>query len=154
MSYINQLENYINELESYITKHNVTNPKVSKSTIGWQIDHSLKVIINIVNQLKNAPIDKKAKLTSLGRFCLFFKHIPRGKGKAPKQVLPPKIIDLKDIELQLEIAKNTLSQIADINKKVTFKHPFFGVLSKKQTIKFVAIHTKHHLKIIRDILKH
>lgn len=153
MTSTDQLNNYISEFESYLVKHNISNPKVSKSTIGWQIDHSLKVINGITKQLKDAPTDKNPKLTPLGRFCLFFKYIPRGKGKAPKQVLPPEIIELKDLKNQLETSKNALPQLTNINEKATFKHPYFGILSKKQTLRFLQVHTKHHLKIIRDILK-
>lgn len=129
------------------------NEKVSASTVGWQIDHSFKVINGVLGLLNNAPTDKKTKLTLLGRFCLLTGYIPRGKGKAPKQVLPPEHITKSDLDSQLDSARKAIKKVPNINKKATFKHPFFGVLSKKQTLCFLETHTRHHLKIIRDILK-
>ena len=34
-----------------------------------------------------------------------------------------------------------------------FTHPIFKNLNKKQTIKFLKLHTNHHIKIVNDILK-
>ncbi len=149
----NRLDSYIKDFESYIPQHEHHNLKVSKSTVGWQIDHSLKVINGIIGQLKEAPTDKKSKLTLLGRFCLATRYIPRGKGKAPKTVLPPEHIELSQLNEQLELAKKRLPEIQNVNAKATFKHPYFGILTKKQTLKFIEVHTNHHLKIVRDILK-
>jgi hypothetical protein len=33
-----------------------------------------------------------------------------------------------------------------------FEHPYFGKLKLKETIRFLEIHTQHHLDIIRDII--
>ena len=89
----------------------------------------------------------------LGRFCLFTRYIPRGKGKAPKIVMPTDDIKEEQLRDQLSLARKNIDDISSINGNATFKHPYFGVLNKKQTIKFVEVHTKHHLKIMRDILK-
>lgn len=147
-----KLLSYINQFETHIPEYDYKNSKVSNSTVGWQIDHSLKVINGIIAQLKDAPTDKKSKLTFIGHFCLATRFIPRGKGKAPKKVLPPDIIKPEELNTQLKDAKNALPSLKTVNDKATFKHPYFGILTKKQTTKFIEIHTKHHLKIIRDIL--
>lgn len=152
MTHNQKLYKYLDELESFIPEFKEKNPKVSKSNIGWQIDHSLKVIITVLNQLQSAPIGKSSKITLLGHFCLITGFIPRGKGKAPKVVLPPEIIEEKDLMKQLNVAKKLVSELSTVNKKAIFKHPFFGILRKKQTLRFVEVHTKHHLKIIDDIL--
>jgi len=148
-----KLHTYLNTIETYIPELNKTNTQVSSSSVGWQADHSLKVINGVINSLKTAPTDKKPKLTLLGRFCLLTRYIPRGKGKAPKVVLPPENISKADVVKQLEEAKTLITELSSINSKATFKHPYFGVLNKKQTIKFVEVHTNHHLKIIKDIMK-
>lgn len=148
-----RLVNYLNEMSNLKVNYLTVNKSVSNSTVGWQIDHALKVINSVITALQDAPTNKSAKLTMVGRLCLFTRHIPRGKGKAPKQVQPPEVIELDAIEKQLLQAKECLQLIPVINSKATFKHPYFGILNKNQTIKFVEIHTKHHLKIMRDILK-
>lgn len=50
---MNDLELLTTEFENYFQHFEKQNYLVSKSSVGWQIDHSLKVIINIVSVLKN-----------------------------------------------------------------------------------------------------
>ena len=121
--------------------------------MGWQIDHSLKVINGIIGLLKEAPTNKKPKIKLSGRIFLSLNYIPRGTGKAPKQVLPPEHIERTHLDEQLAIARKLVPQLENINAKATFKHPYFGILNKTSTFKFLEVHTKHHLKIIEDILK-
>jgi hypothetical protein len=50
------------------------------------------------------------------------------------------------------VTKN-LESFNDLEKNSFFIHPLFKQLNKKQTIKFLKLHTNHHFKIIKDILK-
>ena len=153
MSNTNRITKYITIIESYLPEYEASNPKISTSTVGWQLDHSLKVINGVIMLLKNAPTGKQPKVTLFGLFCLWTRYIPRGKGKAPKTVMPPETINLSELHHQIETAKQLLADLKNIPQKATFKHPYFGVLTKTQTIKFIEVHTKHHLKIIKDILR-
>ena len=63
----NKLSDYIKTLESHIPRHEFSNPKVSKATIGWQIDHALKVVNGICGMMVNSnPQDYKANFNQLG----------------------------------------------------------------------------------------
>jgi len=142
------------ELANFIANHNQSNTSISEASIGWHIEHSLLVIKQITATVaQSEPALYKSKF-NLSRFFVFtLKHIPRGKAKAPKAVIPSS--DITEASLQ-ESLKNTYQAIAylkDCQEHQYFMHPYFGQLNKKQTIKFLAIHTQHHLKIIRDILK-
>lgn len=148
-----KLSDYLNRFETVLPKFETINLKVSESSVGWQIDHSLKVINGIIHQLKASSNNTKPKRTLLGNFCLITRYIPRGRGKAPKVVLPPEIIKLNDLTEQLKAARIAIADYSEINSKATFKHPYFGILNKTSTFKFLEVHTKHHLKIIEDILK-
>lgn len=121
--------------------------------MGWHIDHSLKVINGVIEVLKNASTNQQPKVKLMGSICILFRYIPRGRGKAPERVLPPEIITKEDLEKQISLAKQNITMISNIDSRATFEHLYFGVLSKNQTIRFLETHTKHHLKIIRDILK-
>jgi len=142
------------ELANYIAHHNQSNQAVSEASVGWHIEHSLLVIKQITATVAQSEPKLYNSKFNVKRFVVFLtKIIPRGKAKAPKVVIP---VDEITIETLQESLKNTYQAIAylkDCQEKQYFMHPFFGQLNKKQTIQFLAIHTQHHLKIVRDILK-
>ena len=131
-----------------------TNSRVSNSTIGWQIDHCLLVINGVIGQVEiSNPTEFKSKF-NFNRLIVFTTgKIPRGKIRAPKMVTPISIATAEELNSNIEIAKNKVSKLNNLPKNSFFKHPFLSDLNVKQTEKFLAIHTKHHLKIIEDILK-
>jgi hypothetical protein len=80
-------------------------------------------------------------------------YFPRGKVKAPKYVRPPEIITIEDLNEQIQLAYQNIERLKLADKHAHFKHFIFGLLDKKRTVRFLQLHTNHHLKIIRDILK-
>jgi hypothetical protein len=128
--------------------------KISKGSIGWHLDHSLKVINSVFEGLKTSnPLEYKKEFNKMRFFVFLIGSFPRGKAKSPKRVLPPEIILKKDIESQLDIAITNLKDIDKLDRNQFFTHPLFKQLNKKQTVKFLRLHTNHHLKIVKDILK-
>lgn len=142
------------QLESHIPNLEKTNSKISNSTIGWQIDHCLLVINGVMSQIEiSNPTEFQSKF-NFNRFMVFTTgKIPRGKIRAPKVVTPFDVATAEELKSKIEIAKNNISKLNNLPKNSFFKHPFLSNLNLKQTEKFLAIHTKHHLKIIEDILK-
>ena len=154
MSSTVKLANYIKVLESHIPKYEVTNSKVSKATIGWQIDYSLKVINNVCLATQNSdPETFKNNMSFLGKLLLFLGKFPRGKAKAPKHVRPPEIIIKEDLVSQVTDAKQNIETISKLPKNAYFAYPMFGHVNTTRVVRFLEVHTKHHLKIIEDMLK-
>lgn len=151
---IDVLKNLLIQIEKNIPFKDQKNTQISKSDIGWQLDHALKVF-NAVSEWTIKSDPKGYKWTfNFWRTLLFpMGYIPRGKAKAPKYVLPPKIIKTEDLQAQLHIAATHIETLKTLPEKAYFKHFVFGKLSKKQTLSFLQMHTNHHLKIVRDILK-
>lgn len=49
--------------------------------------------------------------------------------------------------------RNNIKQLALLPSDKFIEHPVFGQLKLDETINFLDTHTKHHLKIIEDIIK-
>ncbi|MFI1772921.1 DUF1569 domain-containing protein [Thalassobellus citreus] len=150
---IDTLNILLNQLEKHIPFKDKNNTLISKSNVGWQLDHTIKVINAVSSVLAKTDPKKYKKNFNLRRTILFaLGYIPRGKAKAPKTVLPPNTISTQDLISQLETAKKQIESIKALPKNAYFIHHIFGMLTKKQTFRFLEIHTKHHLKIVNDIL--
>lgn len=152
---MNKLNFLLNQLESHIANFEKTNSAVSTSTVGWQIDHCFLVINKVVSEIKiSNPSDYKWTFNK-NRFLVqtLLRKIPRGKVRAPKSVQPFEEITLEHLKNKLEITRNNIAELASLEAKKYFTHPFMGDLNLKTTIDFLGLHTKHHLKIIEDILK-
>ena len=145
---------FIKKLESYLPEKDKRNAEVSTSDVAWQIDHSLKVI-NLVCEtlLKSIPKDYKNSFNKWRLLLFTIGYFPRGRVKAPKYVRPPEIISIEDLNLQIQLVYQNIEKLKSADGHMHFKHFIFGVLHKKRTVRFLQLHTKHHLKIIRDILK-
>ncbi len=151
---MNTLEKLITELEEHSLVHHKINSTVSSSSVGWHIEHSLMVINSIVGALeKSNPTEYKWKLNKWRVIVLSFKRIPRGRGKAPKNVIPEVDITLDALKQSFEKTRQTIQKIENLKANNYFKHPYFGDLNLKPTTLFLSIHTNHHLKIIKDIIK-
>ena len=142
----------INELESHLENYQKVNSSVSHENIGWHIAHSCKVINSITQAIvKSDPSKAQPKFSFKFYFVLFTNNIPRGKAKAPTFVIPSKTISKEEILADVEAAKDSIQTLLKTERDKYFTHPIFGDLTVNKTLKFLTVHTYHHLKIIKDI---
>ena len=127
---------------------------ISQSTVGWQIDHSLLVVNGVINQLKKSdPKDYNWKFNRIRFLLQITNKIPRGRAKSPTSVIPLESTTKEDLLEKMELAKKQVFDLEKLPSKSYFTHPLFGDLKLKTALWFLKLHTKHHLKIIEDILK-
>lgn len=149
-----KLETLLKELQSKIPKMELINTSISSSPVGWHIDHILLTINQITNALKRSnPDDFKPQFKVARLFVFTFNKIPRGRARVPDIVRPKNEIDIATIEKHLASSIEKLTVLKELKPGNFFEHPFFGNLKLKPAVKFLAIHTKHHLDIINDIIK-
>lgn len=143
----------LDDIASKIEHKDKINVSISKSNIGWHLDHSLKVINSVITVLQKSETNYKWDFNLKRTYFFIRKSIPRGKAKAPKTVQSFEEITTTAIERQLKTAYFLIKELDTMDKKTNFIHPFIGRLHLKQAVLFIEIHTQHHLKIINDILK-
>ena len=144
----------LTEIRKYIPQKDQYEASVSKANVAWHLSHMLMVIDSVCKAMqKSKPENYKSKF-NLNRTLVFtLNKIPRGRGRSPKIVRPPDDISAAHIEQQLSEVSTALAAYVQLETNAHFTHPFFGMLNKKQAVKFLKIHTEHHLKIVREVLK-
>ncbi len=149
-----KLEKHIKHLENNILHHLQVNSSVSKGSVGWHIEHTLLTIDRVIDALKTSVAkDYKWKFNLIRIIILTTKKIPRGRAQSPEVVVPKGSITEETLKAHIDKSKEKIKELKLIDPKQYFRHPFFGNLRLKQTVKFLEIHTNHHLKIVNDILK-
>lgn len=149
-----KLQAQLIEMEGYTGKLAHCNSVVSKASVGWHLAHSLKVIHSILGALDVSDPGNYQKSFSWKKELVYFTgRIPRGRARAPKNVIPEERISTAELQDQISEARNRIEEIPKLQRNAFFEHPYFGHIKRDETPKFLFIHTEHHLKIIRDILK-
>jgi len=148
------LEKLLDHFESRIPLFSNENSAISKSNVGWHIEHSLLTINGVTKViLRSNPKEYQWKFKFSKMVIFILGKIPRGKAKAPQIVVPNTTIDLASLQEHINKTRNSLLELKTISKDHYFEHPFFGKIKRDDTIRFLEIHTNHHLKIIEDIIK-
>jgi len=146
------LEHPLSELYSYILHADKINTSVSSVDLGWHIEHSLLVIIKIIETVCKSDSNKYKWKFNFIRTVVFFQNkFPRGEGKAPESVIPKKT-EKTNFDALFATTREAIEQLKNADSHQFFLHPVFGNLNKKNTFIMLDIHTKHHIHIIKDIL--
>ncbi|NJW53359.1 DUF1569 domain-containing protein [Salinimicrobium oceani] len=151
---LQKLQYQLDEMEQKIPFLKSKAPEISKATVGWHLDHDLRVILAVISGLENSePQAYKRSFSWKKKLVFLLNKIPRGKARAPRRVIPDGEISAEELEDKIKTTRKKLNSFQTLPENAFFEHPFFGHLRKEETPKFLVIHTEHHLKIVRDILK-
>jgi len=150
---MHKLNHVINELESLLPKYEFSDPRISKSSVGWHMEHTLLTLSLIIEQLKRSDPNTYKWQFNFTRVLVFtLNKIPRGRAKAPKVVQPRTDFNQSTIKIHLVSVRRKIEELNSLKQDNYFAHPYFGNLNLKPTIKFLELHTKHHLNIMKDIV--
>ena len=142
----------IHQLEHFLDSYQKTNNKISQQNIGWHIAHSCRVINTITKTLISSnPENAKPRFNVTYYKVILTNYIPRGKAKAPSFVNPSDLITKEEVLADVAQAKESIALLSKAGRGQYFTHPVFGDLNRNKTLTFLAVHTNHHLKIIKDI---
>jgi hypothetical protein len=151
---MHKLNHLFNQFEAQVVDYTKSNTEVSAGNIGWHMVHSCLVIDSVIGSvLKSDPSKFKKKFSFKAFMVLLLNQFPRGKAKAPSFTIPSEEENPASILNHIKLTRTNLEALLKANKNQYFTHPIFGELNKKDTIRFLYVHTYHHYKIIKDILK-
>lgn len=151
---LKSLTDLVAELESHLGNIDKKHETVSQVTVGWHVEHSLLSMVKMIAATEHSDPSLYRKQFNIKRlFVLTTGKFPRGVAKAPESVRPGEVINLSTILPLLDKAKQKIALFEQLNKDKYFTHPVFGDLRLNKARKAIAIHTAHHIKIIKDILR-
>lgn len=151
MNTIEDLAHRIDLMREFADKENTS---ISDGSVAWHLEHSLMVINQIIRGLLASDPTKYQPKFSFAKLIVFATgRIPKGKARSPKNVTPVKKSDQQSILEELKFTKENIPKVYQLPKNAFITHPYFGDLNVDKAIKFMDIHTRHHLRIINDIIK-
>lgn len=149
-----RLKKIIQDLETCIEHGDRVNTAISEKGTFWHIDHAMRVIAGGINLLYSSQPGKRWPGLHWGRYYVFMTgKIPRGKEKAPHAVVSKQPLSLETLQKRQKNVRFALKLLEKTKPNQFFVHHALGHLNKRGVIRFLEIHTGHHLTIVQDILK-
>lgn len=134
-------------------------PQLSAWSVGEQIEHLAVVdsqVLGVLDRLLDGPESEAARRPNLaGRLVLATGWIPRGVGKAPAAACPSgrdaRALQalLGEVEQGFAALGLRLPQLVRCRSRA--RHPRLGWLDGGEWLRFVELHHRHHLRIVRAI---
>ncbi len=145
----------VENLRTSVARAALRAPAVSEWSIGMHVHHCCLAMIRICQSLIAStppPPTPRSRFSFLTALVFSSGRIPRGRGRSPDVVLPRQDISPAELLTLLDRSKRILTEAHDLDPKTWFRHFAFGVLDRNNTLRFIRIHNRHHLRIISDIV--
>lgn len=106
---------------------------------------------------RSGPAPRRS-LRPIGALVLLTRWIPRGRGRAPEILLPPPNAAPEEVARLLQGVGCRWARLepraGEIGRsRSSAPHFIFGDMTPRQWVRFAALHTCHHLRIVSDILR-
>ena len=148
-----KISDLLGKLENNIQYYELSETFISTGNVGWHVEHSLLVFNAVIDALgKSTPGAYKNKFGISRSFVMITGKIPRGKVKAPSAVQPSHVINVVALQQHISDLKEKIKILERLSPDHYFTHPFLGDFKLTPALRFLKIHTKHHLRIINDII--
>ena len=148
------MKHHIDALEAQIPQRDRSAASISNWTVGMQLHHALGATERIALVTAESEPGAETQKFNLARSVVLLSgRIPRGRGKAPKESLPPEAPTEEELRRLVEGARAAWTKLEAADPACWWKHFMFGVLRRDQVQRFIGIHNRHHLLIIEDILR-
>ena len=127
---------------------------VSKWTVGEHVHHCCLAMIGIVRTLERSTQPPPPSRKSIPRSIVFLlERIPRGRARSPQPVIPQPAVAPEKLLALIDESAREIGRAHAFDRGAWMRHPLFGPLHRDDALKFARIHNRHHLRIVRDILK-
>lgn len=144
----------LTELRGYVPQAETRVADVSGWSVGMHIHHLNLAMIGVCRSLAASdPPVPPSPFNPLRAMVLTSGWIPRGRGKSPEAAVPTDGIAEPELEAMLDESERLLEASRALPSDHWYRHFAFGVLDRDRTLKFIRIHNRHHLRIVRDILR-
>ena len=131
-------------------------PEVSGWSVHRQVDHIVKTaskVLEIVEGLL-AGGGEPGEPTELGQRILRDGAIPRGVAESPDFVVPAGSPDMDAVRQGLADATTRIEALGPLPEETNrIPHPALGPIDARDWMRFLEVHTNHHLAILADIGK-
>lgn len=142
------------KIDTYLVETAQRQPAVSAASVGWHLDHSLRVIQQVSQALAHSePTAYRWRFHLARSYVLLRGDFPRGRARAPQSVVPQQEPTVASLRAQVAEARQAWQALRELPRNSWFPHPYFGPLNRSMTERFLVVHTRHHLRIVRDILR-
>ncbi len=143
----------LRDLAQLIPERDRLNPNVSRATVGWHLAHAFKVVFEVVKAIEQPKETSFRWTLNWSRmYVLTLAHIPRGSARSPKSVVPREDISEEYLHQLLHEAEEALVRLEALPKSAHWPHPYLGQMNQRMTRRFVYVHTRHHGKIVREVV--
>ena len=133
--------------------------EISGWSIGQQLYHVTLAnasIPRLIERLQKGTIGNTEDEPIPDKIAIILEgYIPEGR-KAPARVVPPTDLDLplltKDFSRMRKATQRLAPQLDALDQAThRFPHMFFGPMTAIEWVRFMHIHTKHHMRIVERL---
>jgi hypothetical protein len=158
--HLQELSRQLDEITTLTGRGDEAVCTLKQAVSGWsaaeQLDHVLKVTASVLARALQQPEPEALPkgINLIGRIILGIGWIPRGKGRSPKSMRgePATCAALQGQVTSVRQQLDAVTAAHVARSAPLVPHPRFGGLSTDQALRFMVVHTEHHLKIVREIV--
>jgi len=161
MRELQRLQTQLNEIDKLLGGGAAACTRRAETVSAWsvaqQLDHLLLSMRAAFERILAGPEPVDARLSLIGRVLIGYGRLPRGRGKARKELLgrdrsvEELAQDVREVRALLERVRARPDLLA--RREPVIRHAFFGGLNARWAVRLLGVHNDHHFRIVRDILR-